>query len=64
MTLRIFCKIVGFCARSNPAVRTVLSFIASNRPSPAGKRHTCEIFMLGDSKPAAISPRLHSSGSL
>jgi hypothetical protein len=65
MTLRIFCKIVGFCARSNPAVRTVLSFIASNRPSPAGKRHTCEIFFtFGDAKPAAISPRVHSSGSL
>mgnify|MGYP006263967685 CR=1 FL=1 len=51
----------GMCS----TVACVFSDAPLRPPSPAGKRHTCEIFfMLGDSKPAAISPRVHSSGSL
>ena len=48
-----------------PAVRTGLSFMALNRPSPAGKRQSClTLFTAGDSKPATIKPCVHSSGSL
>ncbi|TMA61092.1 MAG: hypothetical protein E6J73_12515 [Deltaproteobacteria bacterium] len=58
-------NIDGLCARSNPAVRTVLSFIASKSPSPADKRHTCETLVTrGDSNPAAIKLHSHSFGSL
>ena len=65
MASRIFANTVGFCARSKPAVRTVLPLMASNNPSPAGSRQSCAILVtIGDSKPAAISPRLHSSASL
>ena len=59
MASRILFNTVGFCARSNPAVRTVLSFIALNSPSPAGRRQTCETLVtVGDSKPATIKPAL------
>jgi len=54
---RIFLSIVGFCARSRPAVRTVLSFIALKSPSAVGRRQVCDTFLtIGDSKPATSSP--------